>query len=271
MLRFEQNGLKTSDVTPEDVRKILGLPLVQERSVLFGKDRDGNWTRSDRHKALVDAETDQLFAIHSDQYRTVPHEEGILAVTEVAEQNPEYGALEWTVRSKDNFRRMMATGRFPDVEVEVRPGDSLNPTVEYLNSYDGSWGEKIMFGAFRLVCSNGMIVGERVLTQSVPHLGAERPEEFLVSFGKCLEQFSIQKEIWKGWVDRELSIAHVEDVVDSLKLTGKDRDEVLGAADEGQDLWTYFNVITALITHRMKNLDRQVRSWNRLNALSREW
>lgn len=268
---FGEGGLRATDLTPEDVRSALELPRVEETSVIYGV--PGGYMQSDKHVALINPETEQLYGIHSDQYRVVRHEEAILDIMSVVEQNPEFGRIEWTAQGHGDYKRMMARGQFIDITREVVPGDQgINPTLDYFNSYDGSWGERLLFGAYRLVCKNGMVALENLAKFSVPHIGSERPAEFLTQIGESLEGFSAQTEIWKSWVDRTLSIAHVEDTIDRLELTKDERAAVLEEADEGQmDLWSWYNVFTALITHRIKSLDRQVRSWNRLRQVQSNW
>ena len=271
VVRFGEGGVKVQDVTAEDVRQLFGLPKVIEQRVVYGD--SGDWRETVKHKALVDEANGKLFGIHSDQYRTVPHEEGILAVMEVVEKNPEFGPVEWTVRSHDEYKRMVATGRFVDVETEIRKGDLINPTVTYRNSYDGAWGEVVDFGAYRIVCSNGMMIGERIVRTSVPHLGDERPDQFLEQLENGMEQFSMQTDLWKTWLDKALTLPAVEESLEVLQLTGKEQAEVLEEVGDGDiDLWAYFNILTALVTHRMASLDRQVRTWNRLRTVTnRDW
>lgn len=270
-IRFEEGGLRPSDVTPEDVRRMLGLPIVEERKVVFGQ--SGDWNQSNRHKALVNVQTGQLYGILSDQYRVVRHEEGLLDIMTQVDANPEFGPIEWSVRGSDDFRKAHLTGRFVERPQEIAKGDLVDPTIEYYNSYDGTWGERFLFGAFRLVCSNGMVVGVKISKIQAMHLGKIRPESVLLALGEAMEAFSMQVDLWRGWVDRQLSIAHVEDAIDLLDFNEKEKTSVLNEVDESEEmnLWMFYNVITALATHRMGSLDRQVRTWNRLRSVQRRW
>jgi len=189
ILTFAPNGLKVSDLTPEDVRAALDLPRIEEKRVVFGD--FGDWTLSAKHKALVNADTGKLYGIHSAGYRTVRHEEGILAVMSVVEQNPEFGSVEWSVSGADDYKRTMARGRFTEVTREVVDGDQgINPVIDYFNSYDGAWAEKLSFGAHRLVCTNGMVALSEIMRESVPHWGTERPEDFLAQINQAMGDFS---------------------------------------------------------------------------------
>lgn len=271
-LRFEEGGLKASDVTAEDVRVALDLPQVIEDQVVFGQ--PGNWRKTNKHKALVNPDTGKLYSIRSKDYRLVKHEEAILDIMSIVDQNPEYGAIEWSAAgTADDYKRVQLKGRFPEHSLEVRKGDLVNPTIEYFNSYDGSWGERLWFGAFRVVCSNGAMVGERVLALSAAHIGEERPQEMLPLFGEAMHSFSDQVGLYRGWVDRVLQIGHVESTLEILDLTKKERGMVLDEVDRepDMDLWTFYNTVTALVTHNIRSLDRQVRSWGRLRKAQSRW
>lgn len=270
-LTFAPSGLKVSDLTPEDVRKALDLPRIEEKKVVFGD--FGDWTLSAKHKALVNVDTGKLYGIHSAGYRTVRHEEGILAVMSVVEQNPEFGAIEWSANGVDDYRRTMIRGRFTEVTKEIVTGDQgINPVIDYFNSYDRTWAEKLSFGAHRLVCTNGMVALSEIMQESVPHCGTERPEDFLAQINQALEDFSLHAEIWKRWADQPLQIAHVDSVILDLGLNEKEKVAVLATAEYGDmSVWDFYNVLTAHISHDMPSLNRQVKTWTKLRQMSKGW
>lgn len=271
ILTFAPNGLKVSDLTPEDVRAALDLPRIEEKRVVFGD--FGDWTLSAKHKALVNADTGKLYGIHSAGYRTVRHEEGILAVMSVVEQNPEFGSVKWSVSGADDYKRTMARGRFTEVTREVVDGDQgINPVIDYFNSYDGAWAEKLSFGAHRLVCTNGMVALSEIMRESVPHWGTERPEDFLAQINQAMGDFSAHTQIWKRWADQPLQIAHVDSVILDLGLNEKEKASVLETAEYGDmSVWDFYNVLTAHISHDMPSLNRQVKTWTKLRRISERW
>ena len=48
------------------------------------------------------------------------------------------------------------------IVLEISKGDMMNPEIIIKNSYDGTSQVHILSGAFRLVCSNGMIIGTTI-------------------------------------------------------------------------------------------------------------
>ena len=57
----------------------------------------------------------------------------------------------------------------PDVKIEISKGDMMNPEIIIKNSYDGTSQVHILSGAFRLVCSNGMIIGTTIDKYNYKH------------------------------------------------------------------------------------------------------
>ena len=233
----------------------------------------GDWTRSSKHKSLVNPETNVLFGIVSDQYRLVRHEEAIMDIMETVDEM-DFGPIEWSASGSPEYRRVHLRGRFLDRPAEVKVGDLLQPAIGYLNSYDGTWGERLWLETFRLVCSNGAIAsaGKR-FNLSAAHLGQHRPEEMLATLEDSMNGFDHQITQYRAWVDRPLQIAHVEDTLDVIDLTKRDQSWGLERVDEepGMDLWGFYNTMTAVITHNVQSLDRRVNSWRKLRKVQSTW
>ena len=59
----------------------------------------------------------------------------------------------------------------PNVTLKVE-GDEIAMRIVVDNSYDASRKVNIAFGAYRLVCANGMIIGQRMISVSRRHVDA---------------------------------------------------------------------------------------------------
>lgn len=255
-----------------EIRNIHNLPKVECRKIAFG---DGaKWTLAPK-MAIAGVNNDKLFGIHSDGYRLVPHEVGIHLVEEVALAHKHLlGPFETDVALYDDGRRMRATLRFFETEHQITllngQKDLINPTIDYFNSYDGGWAEKLMFGAYRLICSNGMVVGEKLFHDRVIHIG-ERPEEFFMDLESSIKQYKAQTGIWKHWHKVEAKQEQVDIVIEPFTNTIQDEMTAECAAVKKLTLWLLFNVVTAAITHRIKSLQRQVILQNHLRRATAAW
>jgi Domain of unknown function (DUF932) len=151
---------------------------------------------------------------------------------------------------KRDFTRHVLRLRHQDhVGRGLKVGDSL-PEIVLTNSHDGSSGYQLSSGFFRLVCSNGMVVGTNQSTVKVRHsgnvmgeviegatrilddlqIGMSRIEEFQSVQLQPLEQMAFANAArLLRWNEGEAPVS-----ANSL-LTARRWD------DRGADLWTTFN------------------------------
>ena len=73
------------------------------------------------------------------------------------------------VEGKQNFTKHMIRFRSSDSQA-ITVGDSLVETV-LINSHDGTSAYDLSLGVFRLVCSNGMVVGDVFESIHIRHIG----------------------------------------------------------------------------------------------------
>jgi Domain of unknown function (DUF932) len=159
----------------------------------------------------------------------------------------------------------------------------LQPRVVLVNSHDGSSGWSFHFGFLRLVCLNGLMVGDvfggmkgRHINTSMSDLEAKLAavaaisEEILTVF-KAMAAREMTEAEKKQFAIEALSIRYGDKAVTALIETGK-LDEVVAnflterrAADGGESLWVLFNrlqetSVAGLQTRRRGQLRTAVRS-----------
>ncbi len=140
------------------VKMELTYPPVASESLSFGEGLP-----VEGHKAIVNPDSGHVYDIVSDKYKLVKHEEVIENVEEVLVKDNQMGPWDKSTIFYQEGARMRTTYKFPGVSLPVQKGDYVNPTIEVLNSYDRSIRHIIMLGAFRLVCTNGMVVGKKFM------------------------------------------------------------------------------------------------------------
>ena len=115
------------------------------------------------YKALVNAKTGKLFSIVSKKYKVIRHESAIDVVEKAINEHSELGAYEFSTDFYNDGGRMRRKYVFPDISVEIERGDKVNPELQLYNSYDTTWPFIVILGAFRIICTNGLVVGKRFL------------------------------------------------------------------------------------------------------------
>tara|TARA_R110002020_G_scaffold116034_1_gene266226 strand:+ start:936 stop:1703 length:768 start_codon:yes stop_codon:yes gene_type:complete len=109
---------------------------------------------STEHKFIVREDTEQVLSCMSNEYKLVTNQEVFEKSSEVIKEFE--GTLTET-KIFGNGARARWRYRFPQT---LKVGeDDMHPEIIMGNSYDGTSQVYMMMGAYRLVCSNGMIIG----------------------------------------------------------------------------------------------------------------
>ena len=251
-------------------------PEVREEIISWGR---RTRTHCPDHKAIVNASTGETFAIVSNNYQLVKHEDAIQVVMDAIEMNPEFGRHDIDTKLLQGGAKMKSTIRFPEVQYDIRGGDLINPTVEIRNSYDTGWQYSILFGAFRLVCSNGLIIGKKFVHYVKKHTQALDQEHVKSILVEGMEQFSYQTELWKSWADQVTTSSEYEHVMENVGFSDKEAEEIHQQVEEASDIfipderiialnkWVFYNILTAHISHRISSELRRANLENRMRRL----
>ena len=149
--------------------------------------------------------------------------------------------------------RTMWKWRFSDIKLKVAKSDYINPEIIIKNSYDGKVGVHAMGGAFRLVCSNGMMIGT-----IIKHFNAKHSiyNKQLANIEKVIEDtikmtLEVARENFSEWAEIDIS----EDSLISLfKLFPIEMNEFVAQymmAQKPNTLWDLYNCATNIVSHRM--------------------
>lgn len=151
------------------------------------------------------------------------------------------------------------------------------PRVILVNSHDGFNSFKFMVGLFRLICSNGAIIAtETFANVSIRHINYtfdELREMVAKALSTISDNVTVMNEMKNTVLTEEqkkeialeaLKIRGGED--EKLKVTDEDLEDILTPIrkeDEGNDLWTVFNVLQEKIIkgnfHMISPTNKRVR------------
>ena len=252
-------------------------PKVEERAVHQFNDNSSTFIPIGGYKALVNPDTEWTYGILSEKYQLIKHEDVIEMVEKAIKKSPEYGHFERDITFLSGEAKMKASYVFPEITVPVGRGDLINPKIDVFNSYDGGWRFNLLFGAFRLVCSNGLVIGEKVLQYKVKHFSTfseDHVKQLLIS---SMESFSDQTNIWKTWMDKLVPQEPYEKIMERLPFGKKQREEIDKEVEistgesTGQEkaltLWILFNILSQYVTHKIKSDLRRVQIENAMRKV----
>lgn len=198
-----------------------------------------------------------VLGVVTDKYRLLPH----AVVVDGFRKALEKGGyrFEERIQVTKGGAHMFATYSFPELTIRVGKDDEIALQFTVKNSYDGGTSLNIVLGAFRLVCSNGMIIGKRFLgfkwrhTGDVENINVEQLEGkvkvLAASFQDSLPAMQamaatrVSEEQLKALFDTDTSPLPEYLVKEAAASFSRERDK---------SWWGAYNAMTYAITHRMR-------------------
>ena len=257
----------------------VSFPEVQEVPVSWG---EINLQRADQYKAIVNPESSKVYSIVSKDYKLIRHEEAVQRIESTIDENLELGKYKSATEFYNDGARMRMTYSFYEKSVEIKKGDTVNPELHLFNSYDTTWPFIVLIGAFRFVCANGLVVGEKYLHLRKRHVYHFEDMDLKEQVSTALKRFKLQTNQWKKWPDRQLTEKTYENVIKTMKF-GKNAleqieermaHETKDYTDDGfpiMNLWIFYNILTWYITHQAVSLNHRVEMERKLRSAIRYW
>jgi hypothetical protein len=208
----------------------------------------------------------QVYSIMSNKYKIVQHKDVLELADNAISKNPEFGTPTKRISILSDGGKMEVKYTFPEVRVDITGHqDYINPQLVVRNSYDGGWKFGIMLGAFRVVCSNGLVIGKKIYMLKQLHYDNLKLDRVSFELDNALHRFSIQSKIWEGWVDRVVKVEEFEEVVEKLNPSQKEAQYIVEEISKEENLvkgkltlWLFYNIITAMITHMMRSENKRI-------------
>jgi len=215
--------------------------------------KNANYTKEDTkatgYKFIMREDTGQILSCMTDEYKLVPNQEIIDTAIPILKKHKAelIEAVSLGDGQKTTWKWII-----PGIKIEVSRGDLINPEIIIKNSYDGSLQVHILSGAFRIVCSNGLIIGTIIdkfnYKHSIGNLNLlkldeaiERTIEDTVNTGK---EFPLLK-------DTELRQTHIIKLIELFPSTMSEFITQYLIANKPKNYWDLFNVATYISTHKM--------------------
>jgi hypothetical protein len=208
------------------------------------------------HTAIIRSDTHQVVGIHGSRYKLTPNLEVFPAVDETLKRSDlSLRGMQVKDEISHNGARTFRQYLFPDHDIQVGRDDTSFLRLLVNHSYDGSSSMTFEFGAYRQVCSNGMVLGDAF--SKIRHkntLGID-VGGMLGQLNSSFHDFLQHAEEWKRWVHIPVTIQQVQAVIDAFPaindvLATKLMNNYLDERQEfGDNLWSLFNALTQWSSH----------------------
>ena len=202
------------------------------------------------YKFVMREDTGQILSCMTDSYKLITNDELYNTVSPIMK---ECGAKHIESRTFSDGARTSWKWKFPDISVDIGKGDLVNPEMTIRNSYDGSLEASALAGAFRLVCSNGMVIGVILAKSGIRHISGNDSKDFLDLVTKTINRTKsvftddfpkfAETKVKNTDIQKVIELFPTGDVIDTLvtNLIGK----------PPKTYWDLLNAATWVSTHYM--------------------
>jgi|TARA_R100000789_G_C3017689_1_gene152786 hypothetical protein len=225
-------------------------PVKEVPATMVNEKGELNHIGSTGYKFIVREDTEQVLSCMTDEYRMVTNKELTDVATPILEK---HNAVLTEAISLGDGQKTVYKWKIPDIKIKIAEDDIMNPEIIIKNSYDGSLQVHILAGAFRLVCSNGMIIGvtlgHKNYKHSINNINLDHMDE---AVEKTIDH-SI--EVGSEFEFLANTVLDDRDIVRLVELFPSQMSEFLVQyliANRPSDYWGLLNAATFLATHHMK-------------------
>ena len=201
---------------------------------------------SSDHKALVRSDTNEVISIVRKSYKVVTNQELIESMLGQLDNLDSPSEIDEN-HSFCNNQQMRLMITFPEMTVKDRDSD-IAMALYLHNSYDQSEAIKLAFGAFRYVCTNGMVLGMILGRYHRKHTAG-------LKLGDVQQSLSVAQESLP-LIQTRINELQEMDVTPELetrveKMVGKRMTTSVGRFMAGTQ-WDLYNALTDIISHQMQ-------------------
>ena len=203
------------------------------------------------YKFILREDTNQVLSCMSEDYKLITNKQIMDTALPVLEKKK---AQLVECRTFSDGARTQWKYRIPTVKVKIDKGDFVNPEIIIKNSYDGSCEVSAYGGAYRLVCSNGMVIGYALgNNRGIRHIGKNTQEDVERIINSIINQVTeVFNTDFLKLVETNVHKPHIGAIIKLFPETVM-KDVVNNLlARNPKTYWDLFNAATFIATHKMK-------------------
>ncbi len=196
------------------------------------------------YKAIIREDNSKLIAIQKKSYKLVSNAEVIEPVLSQLDDL----TTDWKIDDSHSFvenGRMRLQVTFPELVLNDGRSD-IAMSMFIHNSYDGSEGVRMYWGAIRGICSNGMVFGEVLAKFYSKHTSGIVIDNLKEQIEQTYDQIPLIKERIEILQNLEVSDELKESISDKL---GKGISDYVEEQEIPENQWKLYNYLTYYISH----------------------
>jgi len=226
---------------------------VEARDVMVGN------RVSTGHKGIIRVDTGDVLAIHGDGYNLTSNESIMTQfVDALANSGLNLEGARVINELSHGGARMFVKITLPMHKVIIKSGDEVDLQISVVNSYDGWSALRSIFGGFRLLCSNGMVVGTKMWEGYGRHTANLDISATAHRLAGVAESYDEVGKVWTQWANARILEGQFEEIVEQATPIEKARESLIHQFEAekielGSTVWAAYNALTHWSTHTESN------------------
>jgi hypothetical protein len=214
------------------------------------EDMGNNFLNTNNYKAIIREDNSKLISIQKKSYKLVSNAEVIEPVLSQLDNL----TTDWIIDESHSFvedGRMRLQVTFPELTLNDGRSD-IALSLFIHNSYDGSEGVRMYWGAIRGICSNGMVFGEVLAKFYARHTSGIIVDNLVEQVEATYEQIPVIKQRIEVLQRLESTEALTEQITKQLGRGVTEyieEQEGQNLSDFGGNQWKLYNYLTSYISH----------------------
>lgn len=211
-------------------------------------------------QAVIRTDTRQPLGAVGQRYAIAQNTDLQAAVAEAAEAALPRHALQ-DIQLKEYSSRGGAYTRFeytfPGLGADIRQltgaSTQLMFRIGVANSFNGSGAIRGFAGAYDLVCTNGMVIGEYE-TSAFRHSAGFHPGKLADFLEREAENYVTRVRVWQAWARKEITVTGAKETLEAAGMSARRVASMmeqlqLEAESRGMTVWALYSALTFYSSH----------------------
>ena len=240
--------IQTNDDWQQTVHVMPLTQLFNQRPELLATE-EPQWKQFEEKRVVVSEDYNRLFGVFSKKAVIVRHTELVESLQSMGQRL--YGEdLPLDVQSLDEGAKIIARLTLPDkYQLDVGNGDLSDMFLLAQNSYDHGYSFRLNIGVFRLVCTNGAVVGRTIDEIKAKEFVTRLKANTLAArLDRLVQKGADVVELWKTWMDVEIPRMPAELLLERY-FPRKFYEPLLANAVFPMSKYALYNLLTRRSTH----------------------
>lgn len=240
--------IQTNDDWQQNVHIMPLTQLFNQRPELVTTEGP-QWKQFEEKRVVVSEDHDRLFGVFSKKAVIVRHTELVESLQLMGQRL--YGEdLPIDVQSLDEGAKIIARLTLPEKhQLDVGNGDLSDMFLLAQNSYDHGYSFRLNIGVFRLVCTNGAVVGRTIDEIKAKEFVTRLKANTLAArLDRLVQKGADVVELWKTWMDVEIPRMPAELLLERY-FPRKFYEPLLANAVFPMSKYALYNLLTRRSTH----------------------